>query len=246
MKPQTNPSMTMAKSEHSAQDLLVIHHLSKSYAEKQLLAIENLRLQTASAYVLTGMNGVGKTVFLRILAGLEKPDDCHLHFLGQPQTLSSYPKSMREAIVYVHQHPVMLTMSVTDNIAYGLRARGYTKKMIQETTEQALEWAGLSAIRHRLPAGLSGGEKQKIALARAKILQPHLLLLDEPTANLDGQAREQVIALIPTLVAQNSSVVMVCHDKDLINLPQVSHYKLRDGSIEDRSHKINDDKLAGE
>ncbi|MBC3872562.1 ATP-binding cassette domain-containing protein [Undibacterium flavidum] len=221
----------------SDQDLLVIHHLRKSFDDKILLDIKNLHLKTASAYVLTGMNGVGKTILLRILAGLEKPDDCSLDFLGQTHQLSAYPKLMREAIVYVHQHPVMFNMSVAENIAYGLRARGWAKKRIQETTEQALDWAGLSGLRHRMPAGLSGGEKQKIALARAKILQPRLLMLDEPTANLDGAAREQVIALIPSLVAQNSSVVMVCHDKDLINLPQICHYKLRDGRIEDRSDK---------
>ncbi|MFZ6819341.1 ATP-binding cassette domain-containing protein [Undibacterium sp. Ji22W] len=227
--------------EKSAQDLLVVHHLSKSFGGKILLDIENLHLRTASAYVLTGMNGVGKTVLLRILAGLEKTDHCSLSFLGRVQQLSPYPALMREAIVYVHQHPVMFTMSVAENIAYGLRARGWAKKRIQETTEQALEWAGLSDLRDRLPAGLSGGEKQKIALARAKILQPRLLLLDEPTANLDGAAREQVIALIPTLVAQNSSVVMVCHDKDLINLPQICHYKLRDGRIEDRNDRHCDE-----
>lgn len=221
--------------EKSVNDLLVIHHLRKSFADKKLLDIENLILQTASAYVLTGMNGAGKTVLLRILAGLEKPDDCSLSLFGDRQSLQSYPVLMREAIVYVHQHPVMFNMSVAENIAYGLHARGWAKKLIQETTEQALDWAGLSELRHRLPAGLSGGEKQKIALARAKILQPRLLLLDEPTANLDGTAREQVIALIPTLVAQDSSVVMVCHDKDLINLEQIHHLKLRDGKIEERT-----------
>jgi tungstate transport system ATP-binding protein len=227
--------------ENATQDLLVIHYLRKSYAGEKLLDIENLTLQTASAYVLTGMNGVGKTVLLRILAGLEKPDNCSLSLLGHRQSLLSYPVLMREAIVYVHQHPVMFNMSVAENISYGLRARGWAKKLIQETTEQALEWAGLSGLRHRLPAGLSGGEKQKIALARAKILQPRLLLLDEPTANLDGKAREQVIALIPTLVAQDSSVVMVCHDKDLINLEQIHHLKLRDGKIEGRLGKHRND-----
>lgn len=220
-------------------DLLVIHHLRKSFAGQRLLEIENWRLQTASAYVLTGMNGVGKTVLLRILAGLEKADQSELSYLGKRLSLHPYPTILRQSILYVHQHPVMFNISVEENIAYGLRARGWAKKQIQEVSHHALEWAGLQNLRHRMPQGLSGGEKQKIALARAKILQPRLLLLDEPTANLDGQAREQVIALIPSLVAQQSSVVMVCHDKDLINLPQVVHAKLRDGRIEERRLKSN-------
>jgi tungstate transport system ATP-binding protein len=219
--------------------LLSIDKLSKSFGDRPLLAIENFQLQQSSAYVLTGMNGVGKTVFLRILAGLEKADALAWHFMGQPQVTRRYPAAMREAIVYVHQHPIMFQMTVAQNIAYGLRVRHYAKAEIAERTEQALLWAGLWDLRDRLPQGLSGGEKQKIALARAKILQPRLLLLDEPSANLDGQAREQIIALIPTLVAAETSVVMACHDRDLINLPSVHHVKLRDGRIEERSTNMH-------
>jgi tungstate transport system ATP-binding protein len=73
-----------------------------------------------------------------------------------------------------------------------------------------------------------------VALARARVLQPRLMLLDEPTANLDGSAREQVIALIPTLMEAGSSVVMACHDRDLIGLPGVRRIKLRDGHLEYR------------
>ncbi|RYE67243.1 MAG: ATP-binding cassette domain-containing protein, partial [Oxalobacteraceae bacterium] len=95
-------------------------------------------------------------------------------------------------------------------------------------------WAGVSHLEGTDPARLSGGEKQRVALARAKVLQPKLLLLDEPTANLDGAAREQVIELIPTLVEAGSSVVIACHDRDLINLPGVQRMKLRDGHLEYR------------
>ncbi|MFZ6798797.1 ATP-binding cassette domain-containing protein [Undibacterium sp. Di24W] len=219
--------------------LLTIDILSKSFGDRPLLAIENFQLQQSSAYVLTGMNGVGKTVLLRILAGLEKADILAWHFMGQPQVTRAYPAVMREAIVYVHQHPIMLNMSVAQNVSYGLRVRRYAKAEVAERTEQALLWAGLWDLRNRMPQGLSGGEKQKIALARAKILQPKLLLLDEPSANLDGQAREQIIALIPTLVAAETSVVMACHDRDLINLPSVHHVKLRDGRIEERTANIS-------
>jgi len=73
---------------------------------------------------------------------------------------------------------------------------------------------------------------QRVALARAKVLEPDLLLLDEPTSNLDGAAREQVLALIASLVGSGRSVVMACHDRDLINLPGVQRWKLRDGKLE--------------
>jgi len=141
---------------------------------------------------------------------------------------------MREAIVYVHQHPVMFSTSVEKNIAYGLEVRGRSASDIAQAVKSAMEWAGVTHLRGSNPAVLSGGEKQRIALARAKVLAPKLLLLDEPTANLDGPAREQVIALIPTLLEAGSSVIMACHDRDLIALPQVQRLKLRDGRIEHR------------
>jgi tungstate transport system ATP-binding protein len=97
-----------------------------------------------------------------------------------------------------------------------------------------MAWAGVAHLRDTAPARLSGGEKMRVALARAKVLQPRLLLLDEPTANLDGAAREQVIALIPTMVEAGSSIVIACHDRDLINLPGVQRLKLRDGHLEVR------------
>jgi tungstate transport system ATP-binding protein len=217
-----------------AQTLLHITALDKSFGNHALLKIRDLQLHSASAYVLTGMNGAGKSVFLRILAGLEKPDHAQCHYRGLAVDLHSYPDHLRSSIVYVHQHPIMLTMTVEKNIAYGLRMRGLPAGEIADKTEQIMRWAHLLHLRHRAPHGLSGGEKQKIALARAKVVQPALLLLDEPTANLDGQAREQVIALIPSLVAEGMTVVMACHDRDLIHIPDVHRLKLRDGAIEHR------------
>jgi tungstate transport system ATP-binding protein len=105
---------------------------------------------------------------------------------------------------------------------------------VAQAVEEAMSWAGVAHLRGSDPARLSGGEKQRVALARARVLQPRLLLLDEPTANLDGSAREQVIALIPTIVEAGSSVVMACHDRDLIGLPGVQRLKLRDGHLEYR------------
>lgn len=214
--------------------LLSIHRLQKRFGDRTLFDIDRFTIESASAYVLTGANGVGKSTLLRIICGLEPANISEAFFLGSAARLSPYPPAMRNAIAYVHQHPIMFSTTVAENIGYGLAARGVPKIEIARHVEEAMAWAGVAHLRDSCPDILSGGEKQRIALARAKVLRPRLLLLDEPTANLDGPAREQVIALIPTLISAGSSVMMACHDRDLIGLPGVRRLKLRDGHLEIR------------
>jgi len=223
--------------------LFKVHGLRKRYGERLLFDIDTLTLDAASAYVLTGANGVGKSTLLRILAGLDTAEIGQAVFEGKPVALDPYPPSLRRAIVYVHQHPVMFSTSVAQNIGYGLAARGEPRARVAALVAEAMDWAGVGYLRDTDPARLSGGEKQRVALARARVLQPRLLLLDEPTANLDGAAREQVIALIPTLVQEGSTVVMACHDRDLIGLPGVRRLKLRDGHLEYRPGKTEPDAM---
>jgi tungstate transport system ATP-binding protein len=218
--------------------LLSIARLRKRHGERLLLDIADFQLDAGCAYVLTGVNGVGKSSLLRILCGLEPAEIDGAVFLGEPQNFAPFPPAMRAVIAYVHQHPVMFSTSVTANIAYGLKARGMARSEIAARVDEAMDWAGIAHLRERHPAILSGGEKQRVALARARVLQPKILLLDEPTANLDGAAREQVIALIPTLTEAGCSVVMACHDRDLISQPGVRRWKLRDAALELRYPEV--------
>ena len=212
--------------------LLSLQGLRKEFGSRLLFDLPQLTIEAGSAIVLTGMNGVGKSTFLRILGGLESANCDAVHFLDQAMSLAPYPAQMRKNIVYVHQQPQLFCGTVDSNIAYGLQARGLPKSEQNILVEEALQWAGMEAVRDIDPRLLSGGEKQRIALARAMVLKPKLLLLDEPTANLDGAAREQVMAMIPTMIQRGQSLIMACHDRDLINLPNVHRWKLRDGKIE--------------
>lgn len=211
--------------------LLTIEGLTKRFGDRLLFDIERLEIEAGAAYVLTGANGAGKSTLLRILCGLERAEVKAVSFLGDAFSLAPYPRGMRDAIAYVHQHPVMFSSSVANNIAYGLKARGLPRDEVRSRVNEAIAWAGIGHLRASPPQTLSGGEKQRVALARARVLRPRLLLLDEPTANLDGQAREAVIALIPTLLQTGSSVVMACHDRDLIGLPGVRRMKLTEGRL---------------
>ncbi|RSZ55996.1 energy-coupling factor ABC transporter ATP-binding protein [Massilia atriviolacea] len=212
--------------------MLRIDRLRKVLGARVLFDLEAFALDAGRAYVLTGINGAGKSTLLRVLAGLEPGEASGVTWQGQPLAFSPYPQALRAAIVYVHQHPVLFSTSVADNIGYGLRARGVARAQAAPAVAQAMAWAGVEHLRGSDPARLSGGEVQRVALARAWVLRPALLLLDEPTANLDGPAREQLIALIPALLAAGSTVVMACHDRDLIGMPGVQRLKLRDGKLE--------------
>ncbi|MGH8671637.1 MAG: energy-coupling factor ABC transporter ATP-binding protein [Burkholderiales bacterium] len=196
--------------------LLHIEGIKKTFGSRLLLDIESLDLQRRRSYALVGDNGAGKTTLLRIVCGLEKALIKKYRFDHGVVPTDPLPDEIRKHVVYVHQHPFLFGSTVANNIAYGLRARGFAHRACEARVVDAMGWAGIEHLRERYPAQLSGGEKQRVALARAKVLDPHLLLLDEPTANLDAEARAQVIALIRAMKQDNNCVVFASHDHDLV------------------------------
>ena len=219
--------------------VLTVRGLRRQVGARRLFDIGELAFPRAAAVVLTGVNGAGKTTLLRMVAGLERAPGARVSWTGadgQPHeaALDPLPAALRQRIAYLHQHPYLFRTSVRENIAYGLKTRGLAADEIRRRVGAALGWAGITHVQNTAPERLSGGEIQRVALARAKVLEPDLLLLDEPTSSLDGHAREQVIALVRELAAEGRTVVMICHDRDLINLPGVVRWKLTDGRLDTR------------
>ena len=202
--------------------LFSMEHVSKRFGQRVLFDDMRLELEGGTGYVLTGPNGSGKTTLLRIAAGLEAADGGQLGFRAQPAGCSAYPEAWRREIVYVHQQPYLFHTSIEKNLAYGLARRGMPPGERSVRVREALQWAGLADRREVPPQKLSGGEKQRVALARAKVLNPTLLLLDEPTANLDGEARRQVLELVTALCIDNHTVVVASHDPEIIRLAILS------------------------
>ena len=211
--------------------LLQIDGIRKSFGPRIILDIDSLSLKAGESYVVMGDNGAGKTTLLRIIAGLENAQVNNYWFEGQPISFENFPPRLRREIIYLHQHPYLFKTTVAANIGYGLKARNLPKAERAKLITEAMEWAGVSHLNHIPPQKLSGGEKQRVAIARAKVLNPRIFLLDEPTANLDSEARRRTIQLIQRLCRDNNCVLIACHDYELINLPHMRRMTLLDGQL---------------
>ena len=212
--------------------LVRVEGARKIYGDKALLDVGPLELAAGDLIVLTGDNGSGKTTFLKMLAGLEHGDRLRMRFDGLEATESRYPAALRRAVIYVHQHPYLFNTTIAENIRYGLRLRHLAAGERERRVAQALAWAGVAHLADVPPRRLSGGEKQRVALARAKVLEPRVLLVDEPTANLDAQARAQVIELLRSTATGDNCVVVACHDRELIELEGARRWHLHAGRVE--------------
>lgn len=212
-------------------NLLNVQGLRKSFGERLLFDIPQLTLDRGESYIVTGSNGAGKTTLLRILAGLEQADMSSYVFdgrkLGPPEIVTLAP-----TIIYMHQHPYLFHSSVAANIAYGLKGQGLSKAEIVRRIEAEIAWAGLETVAKVPPSRLSGGEKQRVALARARVLKPRLLLLDEPTANLDLSARRQVVELIAHMGDEDNCVLVATHDRELIDQSWSARYTLANSELQ--------------
>jgi iron(III) transport system ATP-binding protein len=187
--------------------------ITKSFDAK--LVLDNLALcvDNGSLVALLGPSGSGKSTLLKLIAGLEMPSAGQVFFDDSDVTL--LPTRQRQAIIVFQDHSLFPHLTVRENVAFGLRARRESRAVIDKKVSEILEAVRLPQRGNSLPHELSGGEKQRIALARACVLQPRVLLLDEPFSNLDVNLRlsmrEFVVALQREL---KLTCVLVTHDKE--------------------------------
>lgn len=172
---------------------------------KRLLGPISLTLQGDGLTILMGPNGSGKTTLLRSMHGLERISAGRVTW--QCDAVAARPHQS-----FVFQTPTMMRRSVLDSIAYPLRLIGRGKAEARKTAAGWAERVGLSAVMERPAHVLSGGEKQKLALARALIRDPQILFLDEPCANLDGHAIREIEAILHDIRAAGTRIVMSTHD----------------------------------
>ncbi len=188
-----------------------LHNVTKRYGERQVLNIESLDIAQGEILGIVGPSGAGKSTLLRILNFLETPTSGLVEFHQTPSSPEhEMPLALRRKVTTVFQRPMLLERSVVDNVAYGLRLRG--ERNGDQRVQKSLEQVGLAEFSRQRARTLSGGEAQRVALARAMVIQPEVLLLDEPTANLDPYNIGLIEEIIQQLKSQGITLVLVTHN----------------------------------
>jgi len=192
--------------------VIELREVSKRYGDVEALKGVNLKVQRGEVLTVVGPNGSGKTTLLRILAALERPTSGEIYF-EDVKIDDANAVLFRRRSTMVFQRAVVLGGSIHDNVAYGLRLRGLPRAEVDRRVGEALEVVGLSGLEGRSARRLSGGEQQRLSLARALALGCELLLLDEPTANLDPESLSVVKETISWLNSETeTTIVMATHN----------------------------------
>jgi len=180
--------------------------------ERVVLDVEHLSIQRGETLAIVGPNGAGKSTLLLALAHLLPTARGEILFNGKP--LRQWDElEYRRKISFVFQSPLLLDMTVEQNIALGLKFRGVSKEEAQDRVGRRVRQLGIESLSKRRASQLSGGEAQRVSLARAFVLEPELLLLDEPFAALDPPTRKQLIEDLSALLAEDHRMaVFVTHN----------------------------------
>lgn len=192
-----------------------VRNLKKVYNNKIVLDVDNLDFQEGKIYAIVGPNGSGKTTLLNILNLLEKPEEGQIFFHDQEITNKSNEDTLeiRRRMTLVNQDPFLFHSTVYDNIAYGLKIRSIPPKVQKSRIKSALNIVGLSGFKDRRANQLSGGEAQRAVIARALVIEPEVLFLDEPTANIDQKHVDVVERIIKKIRKEiKTTVIFTTHD----------------------------------
>jgi tungstate transport system ATP-binding protein len=205
--------------------MIRMENLCMSFGEKQVLKNINLGIIRGETFALIGPSGAGKTTLLRILNFLERPTNGELKF----ENLYDEIKTIRHRMSLLFQMPAIFNESVFDNVAFGLKVRKFNKKTIEQKVKYALNIVGLSGMEEQNARTLSGGEAQRMAFARAIVYDPEILLLDEPTANLDPLNVAKIEEIIKRTKAEHGTTIVIATH----NIPQVRRIADRVGVLLD-------------
>ncbi|MGD6940527.1 ATP-binding cassette domain-containing protein [Cytobacillus gottheilii] len=197
--------------------ILSVHNLLFQRAAKTYLEVQDLSLYKSEILGIIGPNGAGKSTLIKLMSFLESQSSGTIQFEGAPYTAASIPLAIRRELAVVMQQSLLLDTTAAKNVSSGLKLRKIPRSIIKERTEYWLEQLSISHLANRNARFLSGGEAQRVNLARALVLQPKILFMDEPFSALDYPSKVKLLKdLKPLLQETETTAVFVSHDLEEI------------------------------
>jgi len=217
--------------------VICFDNLSKRYPGGfEALRNVSFKMEAGEMAFLTGHSGAGKSTLLKLLMLMERPTSGNLLINGKNLNRlsnSQIPMYRRQVGVVFQNHQLLLDRTVFDNVALPLQVSGYPAKEIGRRVRAALDGVGLLDKEQQKPMALSGGEQQRVGIARAVVHKPRILLADGPTGNLDPQLSTEIMALFRRFQSVGVTVLIATHDISLINRMQLRIMRLEDGELTD-------------
>ena len=178
---------------------LVLKNVSKTFDDTNQATLKNvdLEIKQGEFFTLLGPSGCGKTTLLRMIAGFNSVDGGEIRF--DDKVINNLEAHKRDIGMVFQNYAIFPHLTVAENVAYGLKAKKYPKDQIPGKVEEALDLVQIKNLKDRKPNELSGGQQQRVALARAFVIEPGVLLMDEPLSNLDAKLRVQMRTVIKKL-----------------------------------------------
>ena len=210
--------------------------VTKTYPGQKRAALESLDLEIEKGefVFLVGSSGSGKSTFLRLVLRETRPSTGRVHVAGKEiNKLSSWkvPKLRRQVGTVFQDFRLLPNKTVTENVAFALQVIGKSRAEIAEVVPETLELVGLEGKGHRMPDELSGGEQQRVAVARAFVNRPMILIADEPTGNLDPTTSVGIMKLLDRINRTDTTVVMATHDSSIVDQMRKRVIELENGRI---------------
>jgi len=195
--------------------IYTLANVTKVYKNKTVLNIRSLKIKKGYIYALIGPNGAGKSTLLNILGFLELPSSGTIYYRSSPVIFSQKKICpLRKEIVVVNQHPIFFSTTVYKNIELGLKIRKFSKKKRDKIIEESLDLVGMRHMVKAMAQKLSGGETQRIAIARAVALSPNVILCDEPTSSVDSENQIIIANLLKQINEQKkTTLIFTSHNR---------------------------------
>jgi cell division transport system ATP-binding protein len=220
--------------------MIVFDKVNKQYGDRKILDNVSLKIEPQEFVSIIGPSGAGKSTLIHALIGAEKlnsgqifVDDYHVHIMSE----NALQLFRRKLGIVFQDYKLIPSKNVFENIAFALEVTGESKSYIKDKVEEVLKLVNLEDLKQHFPYQLSGGEQQKVAIARALVHDPKLVVADEPTGNLDPKSAEEILKLFTKINKNGATVLFASHNKGIVDKLKKRVVRLENGKvISDEAH----------